>query len=96
MTTKTALEAFEQEKAAILALLVKFAPNLHEYDREISSTPGGHRNYQHAGTLEYVREHIESALECLTNARASTRGQATRHSVQRADGRRVRVTVPQK
>jgi hypothetical protein len=95
-SSKTALEAFEQEKAAILALLVKFAPNLQAYDREISSARGGHSNWQHAGSLEFVRQQIEGALETLTNSRAATRGEATNHSVQRGDGRRVRVSVPRK
>ena len=93
---QTALQKFEQEKAAILGLLVKFAPNLQAYDREISSARGGHQNWQHAGTLEHVRQQVEGALESLTNARAATRGEATNHSVQRGDGRRVRVTVPTK
>lgn len=96
MADKTALETFEQEKAAILALLVKFAPNLQAYDREISSARLGHSNWQHAGTLQHVRQQIEGALESLTNARAATRGEATKHTVTRGDRRRVRVTVPRK
>ncbi|HEV8364589.1 MAG TPA: hypothetical protein VGQ52_13830 [Gemmatimonadaceae bacterium] len=95
----TALEAFEQEKAQISRLLGQIQHCMHEYDRDVSSVPGGHQDWSHAGTLTNVREALEGAMESLDSARANTRKRRSPDSkenlyVTRSDGRRVRVTVP--
>lgn len=64
----TALETFETRKAAIAKKAAKFAALLEQYDRTISSTPGGHRDWGHAGTLGHVDELLTRALESLADA----------------------------
>lgn len=77
-TEQTALEAFEAQKAAIIALLVKIPEQIRQYDREISGAPGGHDDWSHAGTLKHVREQIEGGLGSITCARQKTREKARR------------------
>lgn len=68
----TALEAFEAEHKAIAALLARISVEILDYDRDISSVPGGHQSYAHAGTLEYVRTQLELQVSHLRSARANT------------------------
>jgi len=99
---QTALAAFEAHKAKILKMLAQLPAHVEMYDREISSTPGGHLDWSHAGTMGEVSKQVEAALQSVLDALVATRDRATARasrasysgSVVLGDGRRVRVTVP--
>lgn len=109
MSKPTALESFEAEQAAIVALLRNIPQQIRDYDREISSSPGGHSDWGHAGTLCHVRQQLQQIVEQLGDARRQTRARTDRRAAMAAKiakayeghaynsrGRRVRVTVPTK
>lgn len=106
---ETALLAFEDEKAAILAMLRNIPQQLQDYDREISSSPGGFSDWGHAGTLADIRQKLGQIVTQLGDARRATRGRTDRRAQMAAKiaeaytghafnsrGRRVRVIVPTK
>lgn len=66
--TTTALQTFEARKASIAKKAAKLATLLEQYDREISTRPGGHQDWGHAGTLGNVDALLDQALESLTSA----------------------------
>jgi hypothetical protein len=75
---QTALQAFEAEHAHIVALLNNLPQQLREYDRDISSVPGGHAEWTHAGTLAHVREQLQHVMTELASARHNKRSRSAR------------------
>lgn len=86
---QTALETFELRKANILKMARSLESKIREYDLAISSQPGGHQDWGHAGTLQNIEDLLANAHEALASATENTlNGNRRRVNLERLDRQR--------